>query len=231
MIRADPAAEIGAGFLARTTAVVYWLLVVELLLVLTIAPGLVAALFLARDASNAPLAALLLVPVGPALAAALFAWRVFLGRIGDGRDLAPARHFWRGYRHNALDVLRWWVPTLAVLTVLAVGLANIDRIAAPAGYAAALGVVAVAVLGWAGHALVLSSALTLRTRDTARLAAYYLSARPLATLGVLGLVVVAVALVVLLGDWAPLALASPLTFLLLRTTEPVLADAVERFTA
>ena len=54
----------------------YTLLVTEGLLLLTSAPGLVPLLLLRADASNLPLDAACLVPVGPAASAALFAlWR------------------------------------------------------------------------------------------------------------------------------------------------------------
>jgi hypothetical protein len=223
----DPAAEIGAGILSRVAAVVYWFLAVEALLALTVAPGFVVLLFLDRSAGNAPLIGLCFAPVGPALSAAIFAWRVFL----NDRDLSPARHFWRGYRLNWLDVLRWWLPVLAVLTVIGFSLANLGLARVPAGYGPVLVVVAVAVLLWSSHALVLSSTLSLRTRDIARLASYYLAARPASTLGVLSLLVAAGGLVVLTSDWVFALLASPFTLLLLRNADPVLRDATERFTA
>ena len=65
----------------------------------------------------------------------------------------------------------------------------------------------------------------------ARLAAYYLAAKPLGTLGVLSLLIFSGGVVVLTSDWVLVALASPLTLLLLRTADPVLRDATERFTA
>lgn len=225
---ADAAAEIGTGFLARAAAVVYWLLVVELLLVLAMAPGLVLLLFVARDASNAPLYGLCFVPVAPALAAAVFAWRVFLSA---ERDLSPGRHFLRGYRLNAWDVLRWWVPALVLLTLLGFTLANLDMAGVPRGYGLVLLTIALVVLVWTGQALVLSSTLALRTRDTARLALYYLGARPLAGLGTLGLVLAACTMVYLWSDWVLVLLASPFTFALLHNAKPVLHDATERFTA
>ncbi|WP_238412535.1 DUF624 domain-containing protein [Saccharothrix deserti] len=224
--RGDPAAEIGAGILSRVASVVYWFVVIEALLVLTTAPGFVALLFLARDAGNAPLIGLCFAPVGPALSAAVFAWRVFL----NDRDLSPARHFWRGYRLNWLDVLRWWLPALAVLTVIGFSLANLGLAGVPAGYGLVLVVIAVAVLLWSSQALVLSSTLALRTRDTARLASYYLAARPASALGALSLLVAAGGLVVLTSDWVLALLASPFTLALLRNADPVLRDATERFT-
>ena len=65
-----PDDEIGTGALSRWSAVVYWFLVVEGMLVLTSAPGLVLLLLLDRDASNLPLVALACVPFGPSVAAA-----------------------------------------------------------------------------------------------------------------------------------------------------------------
>lgn len=225
--RGDPAAEIGDGVLSRVAAVVYWLLVIEALVVLTTLPGLAVLLFLERHPANAPLVALCFAPVGPALSAAVFAWRVFR----TDRDLAPARHFLRGYRLNWLDVLRWWLPTLALLAVIGFSLANLGLAGVPAGYGAVLVVIAVAVLVWAAQALVLSSTLALRTRDVARLASYYLAARPASALGTLSLLVAAGGLVVLTSDWVLALLASPFTLALLRNADPVLRDAAERFTA
>ncbi|MFE9749866.1 DUF624 domain-containing protein [Saccharothrix saharensis] len=225
--RGDPAAEIGAGILSRIASVVYWFVVIEAMIVLTTAPGFVALLFLDRSAGNAPLVGLCFAPVGPALSAAVYAWRVFLA----DRDLSPARHFRRGYRLNWLDVLRWWLPALAVLTVIGFSLANLELAAVPAGYGLVLVVVAVAVLVWSTQALVLSSTLSLRTRDTARLASYYLAARPASALGALSLLIAAGGLVVLTSDWVLALLAAPFTLLLLRNAEPVLRDATERFTA
>lgn len=217
--RSDPADEIGAGILSRITSVVYWFVVVEALIVLTTAPALALVVLLAGEAGNAVLIGLCFLPVAPALSAAVFAWRVF----GTDRDLAPARHFWRGYRLNWLDVLRWWTPTVALLTIIGFTLAHI-------GLAPALLVIAVAVLLWSAHALVLSSTLSLRTRDIARLAAYYLAARPKASLGVLSLLVVSGGIVYVTSDWVIVALAAPMTLALLRNADPVLRDAIERFT-
>ncbi|GAB3416539.1 hypothetical protein [Flindersiella endophytica] len=225
--KSDAAAEIGTGFLSRAAAVVYWLLVVELLLVAAMAPGLVLLLFVGRDASNAPLYGLCFVPVAPALSAAVFAWRVFL----SDRDLSPARHFLRGYRLNVVDVLRWWVPALALLTCIGFTLANLDVSGVPRAYGLVLLTIAGAALVWACHALVLSSTLSLRTRDITRLALYYLGARPMAAIGALGLLLAAGALVCLGSDWVLVLLASPFTFALLHNAKPVLQDATVRFTA
>src|SRR5262245_8948728 len=93
----------GAGPLSRFAALVYVLLTVEGLILLTTLPGVVALVLLDRDASNIPLVAACVLPLGPALTAAVYALD---RRSGDITDLHPAAAFWRGYRMNAGEVLR-----------------------------------------------------------------------------------------------------------------------------
>ncbi len=157
-------------WLAR--ALVYTLMVVEALFLLTTLPSLIA-LLLDRDAANVPLAAACLLPVGPALSAALHALH---HRRLDLADLHPMAMFWRGYRLNVrgasevvgavarmddrhrdrpressarLGVPSWW----AVLSVVIV-LASALRVA---------------------NTLVIVSLFEVPHPDVARLAAYFLT--------------------------------------------------------
>ncbi len=225
--RRDDLDEVGTGPLSRGASVVLWVLVLSALVVLTGGLPLALVPFLTGDTANVWLAAVLFVPLGPALAATVFAWRRFLA----DRDLRPAAHFLRGYRLNALDVLRWWVPLLAVLAVLVFTLLNLDAAGVPGGYGAVLVVVGVALLLWAVNALALTSRLNLRTRDVARLSTYYLGAKPLVTLKVLSLLVLCAGVVVFASDWVLVALTGVLALLVTTTTEPVVTDATARFTA
>ncbi|MBO3088112.1 glycosyl transferase [Cellulomonas dongxiuzhuiae] len=227
MARPGDLDEVGDGPLSRGAAVVLWVLVVCGLVVLTGGVPLLLVPFLRDDAANVWIAALLALPMGPALAAGMFAWRRFVVE----RDLSPARHFWRGYRLNALDVLRLWVPTVVALAVIGFSLAHLDAAGVPAGYGIALVVIAVAVLLWAVVALALSSHLSLRTRDVARLSAYYLAAKPLVTLGVLSLLVLGFGIVLFTSDWVLVIVSGLLAFAVMTTTEPVVKDATARFTA
>ncbi|MCZ2822691.1 hypothetical protein O2V63_20330 [Modestobacter sp. VKM Ac-2977] len=222
-----PAREFGEGPLSRATAVVYWFLVVELLLAVTAGPSVIAVVLLDRHPSNIPLVALAAVPVGPALAAAVFAWRVF----DRERDTAPARHFWRGYRLNALDVLRSWVPGLAVLTVLGINLTYREAVGLPAPLTALQVLLAVGVVLWMLLAVVITALFRFRARDVARLGAHYLGARPLVTLGLLSWLVLCAGIAYFLSDWVLWLLASPLTFQLTRITAPVAGDVTTRFLA
>lgn len=221
-----PDDELGTGALSRWSAVVYWFLAIEGMLLLTSAPGLVLLTLLDRDVSNAPLVALACVPFGPSVAAALFAWRVF----ARDRDLSPARHFWRGYRLDVLDVLRWWVPTLAVLAIIAVNLTHLGALGLPPVLGVALAVVALLVVLWSGHALVLSALFSFRTRDVARLGAYFVAGKPLVALGFVSVLVLTGTLAYA-SDWLLVLLAAPLTYLYARTAAPMVAAAEAQFTA
>jgi hypothetical protein len=223
--RRDP----GDGVLARGAAAVHRALVIELGLLVAAAPGLVLLVALVPDSSNAPLAALALVPVGPAVSAAVFAWRASLREPG----LEPLRHFVRGYRANALDVLRWEVPALALVTVLVTNLAHLDAaVADPVARAAVRGVLLlllVATALWSAHVLVLTSVFTLRTRDAALLGLHHLGRR--VSLGAASLAVLAGGVVVLTSDWVLALLGSPFALLLLRGARAMIDDVEENHTA
>lgn len=217
----------GTGPLHRATTTVYWFLVLEGLFVLTTLPGLAFGLLLEQDASNAPLYALALVPVGPAVSATVFAWRVR----EEEPDVDPARHFWRGYRLTWADALRSSVPALAVLTV--VGLTLAYRGAAGVGGAVLVvqGAVGVLTLLWAVRMLTVTSAFSFRWRDAARIAVWTLGARPAATLGLVSLVILTVGLAWVTFDAVVVLVASALAWFLTRTEAPVLALVRERFVA
>ncbi|MFC5814915.1 hypothetical protein [Nonomuraea harbinensis] len=216
----------GEGPLSRAAALIYTMLVVELLLLAATAPGLAGLVLLDRDVSNLPLYALCALPAGPALSAALYALR----HRGAGlADLSPAAAFLRGYRANAADVLKVWAPWLAGMTVVGVNLAHFAAAGVPGWWAALLVAVAVAAVLWAANALVIASLFRFRAVDVARLASYFLARCPGATLGNACLLVVAGGLTLVATELAPLALASAFAAGLLRNSRPMIAEIRERF--
>lgn len=219
--------EFGEGVLGRATAAVYWYLIVEVLLVVAVLPGAVAALFLERTPGNAQLFALCLVPAGPAVSAALFALRDRTRAEG----LTPASSFWRGYRLNWADALKVWVPGLVVGTVILLGLGNAGAGGVPGWYAGVLVVIGGGVVLWLVNALLIVSFFGFRTRDTARLAAHLLGARPLVTLGSFSLLVLAAGIVTFSTEALFGLLAVVWLALVLRNARPLLADVEARFTA
>ncbi|MFF3848765.1 hypothetical protein [Streptomyces sp. NPDC002328] len=227
-----PAADFGTGVLSRAAALVHTLLTVEALFLAASAPGLAGLLLLGLgpgpDAANLPLAALCLLPVGPAASAAVYALH-HRGR--DLTDLHPARVYLRGWRLNAHSALKLWAPLLAWLTVIAFTLTHFAATGLPGWWAVLLGAIGVVLLLWGAHALVLTSLFTFRARDTARLAAYFLLRHGRATLAAASLLVLAGASTALLTEALPALFAAPLLLSLLHSGRTVIAETQEDFTA
>jgi hypothetical protein len=202
--------------------------VVELLLLLTTAPGLALLILLDRDASNAPLAAACALPLGPAFSAALYA---LARRRPDLADLRPAAAFWRGYRLNVRGVLRVWIPFLVVLTIVAVNLTHLGAAGVPTWWAVLLGLIAAVAVLWAANALVITSLFAFRAVDVARLAAYFLVHKGRVTLGNAGLLLVAAGVTVVSSEAVLMLLASLFASALLQTGRPMTTEVQERFTA
>jgi uncharacterized membrane protein YesL len=218
----------GDGPLARAAALVYTLLVVEVLLLVATLPGLVGLVLLDRDASNIPLAPACVLPLGPALSAALYALHV---RSRDLADLHPAAAFWRGYRRNLRGALLVWVPWLAGTAIVAFNLSHFGATGLPGWWAALLALVALAATLAAANALVITSLFTFRAPDVARLAAAYLARRPGVTLGTAGLLVAAGAITALTSEAVLALLGSVLAAALLRTCRPMIAEIRGELTA
>lgn len=218
----------GTGALSRACALIHTLLTVEALLLLTASPGLAGLLLIGPDPANLPLAALCLLPLGPALSAALHALH---HRSRDLTELHPARAFLRGWRLNAVPALALWAPLLAWLTVIAFTLTHFAATGLPGWWAVLLAGTGAGSLLWGAHALVLTSLFTFRARDTARLAAYFLLRQGRATLAAASLLVLTAALTALLTEALPALLAAPLLLSLLHGSRTVITETRQEFTA
>ncbi|GAA3142690.1 DUF624 domain-containing protein [Nonomuraea salmonea] len=219
--------KFGTGPLSRGSALIYTLLIVELLVLLTAVPGLVALVLLDRDASNVPLMAACLLPVGPALSAALYALR---HRSGDLAELSPATAFWRGYRLNFGAALKIWVPWLLVLALAGTNLANFAAAGVPGWWGALLIVLAAGGTLWVANALVITSLFAFRAVDVAKLAAYALGRFPAATLANACLLIVAGGVVLVASEAVLALLASVLTATLLWNSRAMITEVRQRFT-
>ncbi|MFF1293724.1 MULTISPECIES: hypothetical protein [unclassified Streptomyces] len=222
-----PSTAFGIGPLSRAAALVHTLVTVEALLLIAAAPGLAGLFLLGPAPSNIPLAALCLLPLGPACAAALYALH---HRDRDLTDLHPARTYWRGWRLNALPALKLWTPLLTWLTVIAFTLTHFSATGLPGWWAVLLAAIGLGSLLWGAHALVLTSLFSFRARDTARLAGYFLFRHGRATLATVSLLVLTAAGTALLTEALPALLAAPLLLSLLHGGRPVIAETQEDFT-
>jgi hypothetical protein len=220
--------EFGEGPLARVTAFVYTMLAVEALFLVAALPSLVLLMLLEQDASNLPLAAACLIPVGPAASATVF---TLFHRRADLTDLRPLTAFWRGYRANLGGVLRLWIPLLAWLAVVAVILTHRADAGIPAWWAALLVLIAVAAALWGANALIIVSLFAFRSRDVVRLALYFLWRTPRVAVTTAALLVVAVGMTLLWTEAAAVLLCPVFALSLLAAADPMITEIRERFAA
>jgi uncharacterized membrane protein YesL len=220
--------QFGEGVLFRLTNRVYWFLATELCLVIASLPFVVALLFLDRDASNAILYAIAGAFLGPALAATLHCIR----KIMREQDLDPTRDFVRGYRLNAADTLRYWVPAVAVLTMLALNLRFIGTSGPAWQTALKTATLAVAVLLslWLMNMMVVSTSFSFRQRDLARLSVYYLGKAFRITLGNLAILFLVGVLLLFTSDWVLLLCGSLFVSLFALNTADLVKQVEVRFT-
>lgn len=216
----------GSDAFARVTGGVYWYVVVEIALLLAALPGAVGMLLLAPEPANIPLYALCLVPVLPAFSAAIAALRA--RKKSDALD--PWRQYWRRWTANVKDVLVLGVPALAALAILGFNAAFAASVAGGAFAIVAI-VLGLVVALWLVHVLVIASLFSFRARDTTRLGLYYLVAKPLVTLGVASLGVLAAALAFFTSPWVLLVAGSILAGLVLTNARAMIADIEKRFVA
>jgi hypothetical protein len=209
----------------RAMAVVYWVGVCELCFLIAAAPGFAGLLLLERSPGNLPLYALCLAPVAPAFSAMISALRARPG----ADDLAVWPRYWRAWVRNVVDVLWVWVPALVAATVLATTLAFGAIVGVDAFFTGAAVVLLVVLAVWSTHALIIASLFRFRARDLARLALYYLAAKPLVSLGALSFLVLAAAVVVVASDAAAAAAAVLFAAGLLANARPLIADVSARF--
>lgn len=210
----------------RLATAVYWFLVVEVAFLLAAAPGLVGLLFLFRHPSNLPLFALCTVPIVVAFSAAMSTIRA---RLVDNDPVVWPR-FWRSWLANLADVLKVWLAALLVLVVVGYNLLFGPALGVDPVLLVASGVLAGAVTLWAGHAVLIASFFNFRSRDTARLAAYYLVSRPVVTVGTVGLFLLAGVIVYFGSEWLLALLASVFAAAAVMTTRPMVDDIERRFT-
>ncbi|KGM12942.1 hypothetical protein [Cellulomonas bogoriensis] len=222
----DPTDPVGTGPLSQIAQAVYHHMALGVWLVLGCAPTLVMLTLLAPSPLAVPFFVLAQLPVAPVLSAGLHAVRAWRGEPEEG----PFALLWRGLRANTWDVLRWWIPTVLVATVLAVnvwasGTVPGAELLRPVAAAAA----ALLVL-WAGHMLVITTFFSFRTRDAARVGAAMLVVQWRVTLVYISLLVVALGITAFGSDVILALSAWALVSVLEAVSRPVVVDVTARFT-
>lgn len=243
---AQKKAEYGSGPLFKAAGVVYGVMVADVLLVLAnillvLAPLLVALSAGMPTASvswSGPgygvqlgLIFLAVVPVGPSLVAAAYAFN----RLLAGEDTGVFRDFVRGYRTNFRQALAVWVPYVAVLAAVVVNLlllpGTLDA-GNPAPSAARVGLLGLGLLvATAGvTAMLLLSRFTFRTRDLYRLSLYCLGAQKRVSLGNAGILFITAFLLTATTAGLLTVIAGLMMFLVCLNSRPLLKFIEARFT-
>lgn len=217
--------DFGTGALSEITSVIYWYLVVGLLFILVTVPGTIPMMFLERHISNAPLYALFMLPIWPALSAVLFA----LDKRRDAEAVTPAQHFFRGYKLNLRDSLKVGVPGSIILTILAINLAFAGATGLGSWYPVVGILLTLLVMAWLLLALVIVSLFSFRARDVIRLSVGFLFSHPMVTLGIVGVVVITTLVVTITFDAVAVLFASLIGGALLWTTRAVHGDITRQF--
>jgi hypothetical protein len=201
-------------------------LAVGALLLLATAPTVILLALLAGEGGGAPaaLAVLSTVFVGPALSATLYA----LGDKARDDGLAPVAAFVKGYRLNVADVLKLWVPALAVLAVLTFTLVNQAGQAPAWAIGVGIGAVVIIVLALV-QCTVIASFFVFRAADVAKLGLYFLGRLPRVSLLVLVLLAVAAAVAFFMAPVVLAILGVLWAAALLQIERPMLAEVRLRF--
>ncbi|MEU5870347.1 glycosyl transferase [Glycomyces sp. NPDC047369] len=218
--------EVGPGALSRAAAAVYRYLVLAVFLAAAGLPTVALWTLLAPEAGNAVLFTAGLLPVAPALSAALYAQRAWAAE----PDLSPARPLLRGLRLNLRDTLAWWVPVLALATVLAVNVLFAGTVPGGAALRPVGAVLLVALAVWSGHMLTVTSFFSFRFRDVLRVAAAECFLSWKTSLGLLALLVVAAAVVVAGSEAVLLLVGWAFAAGLWLVVRPAAEDVTARFT-
>ena len=220
--------QFGDGPLGVVSGGIYRWLTLTVLFAIACLPTWALTLFIAPHPSNALLFALAALPVGPALSAGLYSIRA--AATDDG--LTPGKAFWRGYRLNWLDVLKFWAPMLVAVGLIAWTIGFSDFAGIGTAYVIFLGIVALALFVWTMHCVAIVSFFSFRSKDVARLGVFSLLTQGRATLGVLSLLVVAAAVLLWLEFPVLLmALGGVWLWLWWRNLQSMLGQIQHRFVA
>lgn len=202
--------------------VVQRVFVLHIWVLLASAPTIIGLPFVAPDPSNIPLFAMLALPVGPALAASIFAWQ----RLASDTERSVTHFFLRGYRLGWLDALIFWVLALVLLTILTTNLSYADTVFGGSALQTVWLILALVISLVFLNALVISALFSFRRRDVLRLAIFQLGGAWRTTLGFIAILICVAAATVLIAEWVLFFLAGPITWFIWVQARPLI-DSVE----
>lgn len=189
----EPNSEANGTTRASFSDGLWWFVMVQAGLLVTLIPTGVVFMALERSVAAVALFAVAALPVGPALQAGMYALR----RPNTALHQHPWSRYWEGWRSGWRQSLAMWAPVVVLLAIVQAGSLTMaaDAVARP--------LVTVGLILGGVSSVIAVSALTViatysfRTRDVPRVALFAMGSKPFSTVGVVGVVAVVVALVAL----------------------------------
>jgi len=215
------------GGFFRFSNYVYWLLILNILFVITNIILFAALIALIPTISNAILYYLAFIPTGPALAALFHSLSVLARK----KDVSPVQTFFTAYKENFKDSLKVWIPIITVFFILLIDIQYFNQ--QPTFFNQILnGVFLVAIfllVIFSIYVLAITTHYTFRLRDIYRLSGYYLLTWIKRTTGNIGILFLTVVLMFFTSDFIIIFICSLVAWLLMLNTKPIIQDVKLRF--
>lgn len=214
--------EFGEGILHVITNYIYWLLMINLYFLFCNSLFLILFIMLQPDLSNLIIYFLALIPAGPAISALFYCLR----KVAYEKECSPLKDFLRGYRFNAKDTMKFWLPLLLIFFILVVDLQYFYfKSTAAYGVLSILFLIGMALLLTCSlYAFMINVGFHFRTRDLFRLSVYYLVKNPKVTLKNVSIAVIALFVGLLTMNLLVLFGASLVCYLFMVNSKRVMED-------
>ncbi|SFL51750.1 Uncharacterized membrane protein YesL [Gracilibacillus orientalis] len=215
------------GGFYRFSNYVYWLIIFNLLFVMSNILLFSAFILLIPSISNAIFYYIAFIPSGPACAALFHSLSVLARK----NEVAPFKEFVQAYKTNFWDVLKVWIPIITALFILIIDIQYFNQ-NPTVWYQILSGIFLVllfVMVIFAFYALVITTHYKFRIRDIYRLSLFYFFTWIKRTTGNIGILFLTVVLMFFTSDFIILFISSLVAWLLILNTKPMIQDVKVSF--
>ncbi|SER50981.1 Uncharacterized membrane protein YesL [Gracilibacillus ureilyticus] len=211
----------------RFSNYVYWLMILNILFVVTNILFFFAFITLIPSVNNAIFYFIASIPAGPAVAALCHS----LSKLVQNNEIAPFSDFFQAYKNNFMDVLKIWLPILIASFILIIDIQYFNQ--NPTLFNQILNgifLVGLLVLSiFTFYALIITTHFKFRIRDIYRLALYYIFKRLKISTGNICIIFLTLVLMFFTSDFIIFLLFSLVGWLLMINTKSVIEDVRKTF--
>ncbi|WP_208586505.1 YesL family protein [Gracilibacillus suaedae] len=214
--------DLNQGGFYRFSNYVYWLLILNILFVLTNVLSFAALILLIPSISNAIFYYIAFIPTGPALAALFHSVSVLVRK----KEVTPIKEFLKAYKMNYWDVTKVWLPILTAFFIIVIDIQYFNQ--NPTVFYQILNgiflVVLLIMVIFAFYSLVITTHYKFRIRDIYRLSLYYFFTWVKRSTGNMGILFLTIVLMFFTSDFIVLFISSLVAWLLILNTKPIIED-------